>query len=206
MTLTGSASLSAYQAALQNVTFSNAASASTLARSLSVVVDDGSVASTPAPETIDVSPPAEVSALYVKGTSWTSTFDNYLASSGLGNSSTPSLGFALQTAANQSKTLPWVDANVIEAQFTQPVNVTQNSLILSGGTGGSTPSVTGFSQLSSTTYAWTLSSALTANRLEISFQATGANAVTDANRAGLSGNWTNGSSTFPLGQWPGRHQ
>ena len=137
----------------------------------------------------------------MKGTSWGSGFDNYLSSSGLGNTSTPSLGFALQTGSSQSKTLPWVNVNVIEATFNeQPGTINQNSLILSGGTGGSTPSVTGFSQLSSTTYAWTLlSTALTANRLEISFQASGANAVTDANQAGLSGNWTGGTSAFPSG-------
>ena len=37
------------------------------------------------------------------------------------------------------------------------------------------------------------------NRYEISFASTGTGAVTDANGAGISGNWTNGSSTFPSG-------
>ena len=200
LTLTGTATAAQYQAALQSITFSSA-STSLTNRQVSVVTydDNNTQSSNTTWESVNVSAPAEVSALYVKGTSWSSGFDNYLADSGLGNSATPALGYALQTGASQSKTLPWVNVNVIEATFSQPVNVTQNSLILSGGSGGSTPSVTGFSQLSPTTYAWTLSSAVTANRLEISFRSTGTNAVTDTNGAGLSGNWTNGASAFPSG-------
>ena len=203
LTLTGTATPAQYQAALRSVTFDNPTSTSTQTRSISVVVSDSSAnpsSSTPASETIDVFAPAAVTALYVNNSSWNGGFDNYLSSSGLGNTNTPSLGFALQTGANQSLTLPWVNVNVIEATFNeQPGTINQNSLILSGGTGGSTPSVTGFSQLSPTTYAWTLSTSLTANRYEISFLASGAGAVTDTRGAGLSGNWTNGSSSFPSG-------
>ena len=166
------------------------------ASTLTATVNGVALAARP---TITVAAPAEVSALYVKGTGWTTTFDNELASTGLGSSGTPSLGYALQTGANQSKILPWVNVNVIEATFTTAVNVSQNSLVLTGGTGGSTPSLTGFSSLGGNTYAWTLSSSLTANRLEISFLATGAHAVTDLRGAGLSGNWTSGTSSFPSG-------
>ena len=208
LTLSGTTTAANYQAALQTVTFSNTTNGNPSAavnRTISVVAadsdaNDPGTASSAASDTVDVSAPLTVTGLYVKGTSWGTSFDNYLSSSGLGNTSTPSLGFALQTGSSQSKTLPWVNVNVIEATFNeQPGTINQNSLILSGGTGGSTPSVTGFSQLSSTTYAWTLSTSLTANRLEISFQATGGNAVTDANQAGLSGNWTGGTSAFPSG-------
>ncbi len=168
LTLSGSASPGQYQTALRSVTFTNATNPSTQARSISVVVDDGAVTSTPVSETMNVSAPAEITALYVKGSTWTSGFTNYLASDNLGNAATPSLGYALQTGANQSLDLPWVNVNVIEATFSQQVNVSQSSLILTGGTqsGYSTPSVTGFSSLGGNTYAWTLSSSLTANRLE----------------------------------------
>ena len=108
-------------------------------------------------------------------------FDSYLGSHTLGNSATPTLGYALQTGANQSKDLPWININVIEATFSEAVNVSQSSLVLTGGSqsGYSTPSVTGFSSLGGNTYAWTLSTSLTKNRLEISFLSTGAHAVTD---------------------------
>ncbi len=89
--------------------------------------------------------PATVTALYVKGTTWASSFNNYLASNSLGNAATPSLGYALQTGANQSKDLPWINVNVIEATFSEAVNVSESSLVLTGASqsGYSTPSVTG---------------------------------------------------------------
>ena len=161
--------------------------------------------SSTATDTIDVYAPATVTALYVKGSAWTSSFVSYLGSHNLGNAATPTLGYALQTGTNQSKDLPWLNINVIEATFSEAVNVSQSSLLLTGGTqsGYSTPSVTGFSSLGANTYAWTLSTALTRNRLEISFLSTGANAVTDTRGAGLSGNWTNGTSTFSPGSGDG---
>ncbi len=207
LTLSGTATTAQYQTALQSVTF-NSSSTSITTRSISVQVDDSNSSpstSSTAADTVDVFSPATVTALYVKGTAWTSSFNNYLASSSLGSAATPSLGYALssaaQTGANQSKDIPWLNVNVIEATFSEQVNVTEISLVLTGGTqsGYSTPSVTGFSSLGGNTYAWTLSSSLTANRLEISFLSTGANAVTDTRGAGISGNWTNGTSSFPSG-------
>ena len=117
------------------------------------------------------------------------------------------MGYALQTGANQSKDLPWVNVNVIEATFSEAVNVSESSLVLTGGSqsGYSTPSVTGFSSLGGNTYAWTLSSSLTANRLEISFLSTGANAVTDIEWRRPVGQLDQWQQQLPLGQWPGRH-
>ncbi len=198
LTLSGTATPAQYQAALQSVTFSST-STSTTARSISFVAIDNNLDSSPASQQVNVDAPATVTGLWVKGSSWNSGFDSYLAKHGMGNSATASLGYALQTGSSQSKVLPWVNLNVIEAQFSEAVNVTQNSLILSGGTGGSTPSITGFSSLGNNTYAWTLSSSLANNRYEISFMSSGAGAVTDANGAGISGAWTNGTSAFPSG-------
>ena len=198
LTLSGTATPAQYQAALQSVTFSST-STSTTARSISIVAIDNNLDSGPVSEQVNVDAPATITGLWVKGSSWNSGFDNYLAKHSMGSSTTPSLGYALQTGSGQSQVLPWVNLNVIEAQFSVAVNVTQSSLMLSGGTGGSTPSVTGFSSLGNNTYAWTLSSSLTNNRYEISFMSSGSRVVTDANGAGISGNWTNGSSTFPSG-------
>ena len=174
LTGTGSTTAAQFQTALRSVTFSSG-STSTVTRSISVVAADSNAntpgtASNTASDTVDVFAPLEVTALYAKGTSWGTNFYTYLSSNGLGSTSTPTLGFALQTGSLQSKTLPWVNVNVIEATFNEaPTGISISSLVLSGGTGGSTPTVTGFSQLSSTTYAWTLSTSLTKNRLEISF-------------------------------------
>ena len=209
LTLSGTASSANYQTALQSVTF-NSSSTVTAARSITVQVDDTNASPTSSStiaDTVDVYAPAKVTALYVKGTAWVAgTFESYLGSHTLGNSATPTLGYALQTGANQSKDLPWLNINVIEATFSEQVNVSQSSLVLSGfsSTAYTYPSVTGFSSLGGNTYAWTLSTSLTKNRLEISFLSTGAHAVTDVNGvdgsgAGLSGNWSNGTSSFPSG-------
>jgi hypothetical protein len=201
LTLTGSSSVANYQAALQSITFANSTSPSLAARSLSIVVQDGSLFSSPASESINVVAPAEVSGLYVKGSTWSSAFDSYLASNTLGNTATPSLGYALQTGTAQSATLPWTNVDTIEARFNQPVlGVGQNSLVLSGGTAGSTPLVTGFSSLGNNTYAWTLSGPLTNNRYEISFLSSG---ITDARGAALDGEWSSGTSTFSAGDGNG---
>ena len=133
LTLSGTATSANYQTALQSVTF-NSSSTVTAARSITVQVDDTNASpttSSTAADTVDVYAPATVTALYVKGTAWMSgTFDNYLGSHSLGNSATPTLGYALQTGANQSKDLPWLNVNVIEATFSEAVNVSQSSLVL----------------------------------------------------------------------------
>jgi hypothetical protein len=208
LTLSGTSSSANYQTALRSVTF-NSSSTSTATRSITVQVDDTSASPTTSgtvADTVDVYAPATVTALYVKGAAWGTAFNTYLGSHTLGNSATPSLGYALQTGANQSKDLPWLNVTVIEATFSEQVNVSESSLLLNGYTlsGYSVPSVTGFSSLGGNTYAWTLSTSLSKNRLEISFLSTGGNAVTDVNGvdgsgAGLSGNWTNGTSSFPSG-------
>ena len=202
LTLSGTATPAQYQAALQSVTFSST-STSTVTRSISVAANDGNISSSQAAETVNVAAPLTVTGLYVRGTgtgvsNWGTTFTNDLSSTGLGTP--PRRRWVLPCKpAPTRESPPWVNVNVIEATFNEAVNINQNSLILSGGTGGATPSVTGFSQFGTSTYAWTLSTALTANRSEISFRATGANAVTDASGAGLSGNWTSGTSNFPSG-------
>ena len=139
LTLSGVATPAQYQAALQSVMFANATNPSTTARSISIVATDNNVNSDPATEQVDVAAPATVTGLWVKGSSWSSSYDKFLANHGMGDSATPSLGYALQTGSSQSKVLPWVNVNVVEAQFSQAVNVTQNSLVLSGGTGGASP-------------------------------------------------------------------
>jgi MBG domain (YGX type)/Bacterial Ig-like domain (group 3)/Putative Ig domain/Dockerin type I domain len=137
--------------------------------------------------------PPEVTGLFVTGSSWNSAFKTSLVNNSLGNAT---YGYALQTGSSQLSTLPWTNINTIEVQFNEPVNVGQGSLELSGGTGGSTPSVTGFSSLGNNVYAWTLSGPLTDNRYLIALPAAG---VTDSEGDTLDGEWATSTSTLPSG-------
>jgi hypothetical protein len=202
LTLTGSGTTTATQftTALASVKFSNATSTSTATRTLTVTADDGSSVSNNASETINVFAPAEVTAAYIKGSAWTSTFTTYLGSHSLGNASTPTLGYALKTGSAQTTVLPWSNLNTIDLTFNEPLSsLSASSLILSGGTGSgiaAPPTVTGFSALGGNTYQWTLSGPLTNNKYEISLLS---NSVTDSRGAALDGKWVTGTSTFPSG-------
>src|SRR5271168_1405664 len=82
-----------------------------------------------------------------------------------------------------------------------------SSFAITGGTGGgghaaAAPSVTSVTSLGGNAYQLSLSASLGFNNYIISVASTGTafgSAVTDANGAGISGSWTNSSSTFPSG-------
>ena len=133
----------------------------------------------------------------MKSSTWDSAFLTNLATGGVGNAT---YGYALQTGSNQLATLPWTGINTIVVAFNEPIgSLNKSSLILSGGSGGSTPTVTGFSWLGGNTYQWTLSTSLTNNQYEISFVGSGGDAVTDRRGAAIDGEFTTGSSIFPSG-------
>ena len=72
LTLSGSASVANYQAALRSVTYNNtSASPSTLARTVSFVANNGTTSSTPAARTIDVAGESFVDLTGVFRTAWT---------------------------------------------------------------------------------------------------------------------------------------
>jgi hypothetical protein len=214
LTLSGSATPTQYQDALQSVTFSST-SASTATRSMAIVAIDGGVDSSAAAETVNVSAPVTITAAYIAGSAWSDTagtenFDGYLSTHGLGNATTPSLGYALQTGASQTVDIPWVNVNTISVSFSGAVsNIGLGSLRLVGGTGtGSVaaPSVTGFASDGNNTYSWTLSGSLGNNKYIFaiattgsSFGTPGSTQVTDSSGAGIGGTFTTGSSTFPSG-------
>ncbi|HTU25632.1 MAG TPA: choice-of-anchor tandem repeat GloVer-containing protein [Pirellulales bacterium] len=217
LTLSGTATVAQYQSALESIEFSNSTSTSTATRSISIVASDSSdsLTSNTAEETVDVEAPVTVTAAYVSGSSWsdsgaTTNFEGYLAANGLGNATTPSLGYALQTGSAQLTDLPFANINTITVSFSGPVsNIGQGSLELVGGTGGgavAAPSVTGFTTDGSNTYSWTLSGSLGNNKYVFaiattgsSFGTAGSTQVTDANGAGISGTFTTSSSSFPSG-------
>jgi hypothetical protein len=214
LTLTGSATPAQYQAALRSVTFSST-STSTTARAISIVALAGTSTSSAAQEQVNVVAPVTVTGAWVENPDWgssgTTNFFGYLASHSLGSAT---LGYALQTGANQLTTLPFNNINTISVQFSGAVsNIGLGSLELVGGTGGGStgaataaPSVTGFTSDGNNTYSWTLSGNLTNNKYVFaiattgsSFGTPGSTQVTDSNGAGISGTFTTSSSAFPSG-------
>ena len=220
LTLSGSATPAQYQTALASVTFSSTSN-STATRNISIVVNDsgdtGNVNSNTATTQIVVSAPITITAAYVSGSAWTTPtfsntterFDTYLVNNGLGDATIPTVGYALQTGANQLIPLPWANVNTISVTFSGAVSdIGLGSLKLVGGTGtGSVaaPAVTGFTSDGSNTYSWTLASSLGNNKYVFaiattgsSFGTPGSTQVTDANGAGISGTFTTGQA-FPSG-------
>jgi hypothetical protein len=215
LTLTGSATPANYQTALESVTFSNTVNSSLATRNISIVVSDS--AATPASSNtattqIAVAAPITVTGAWVENPGWgssgTTNFFGYLASNSLGSAT---LGYALQTGANQLTVLSFANINTISVQFSAPVsNIGLGSLTLVGGTGGGStgaataaPSVTGFTSDGNNIYSWTLSGNLTNNKYVFaiattgsSFGTPGSTQVTDSRGAGISGTFTTGTSTF----------
>jgi hypothetical protein len=218
LSLTGSATPAQYQAALRSVTFSNTVNGGTATRGISIIVSDSNASTTSsntATSSIAVVAPITIVGAYVSGSTWTDTagsedFDAYLSSHGLGNATTPSLGYALKTGSAQLTTLSWANINTISVQFSGAVsNVGLGSLKLVGGTGGgavAAPAVTGFSSDGNNTYSWTLGGSLGNNEYVFavattgsSFGTAGSTQVTDSRGSGISGTFTTGSSAFPSG-------
>ena len=97
-------------------------------------------ASTRPPTRVDVFAPLDVTGLYMKGTSWTTNFTITWAATAWATPARRPWATPCKPAA-QSKTLPWVNINVIEPTFNEPLRTASASasLILSGGTGGIDP-------------------------------------------------------------------
>ena len=189
--LTGNASVASYQSALQSITFASTNN-STATRTVSYVVNDGSLNSASATKLIDVFAPVDVTGVYVKCSTWNTTFLDDLATNGLGSST---LGFRMQTGANQLEPLPWNNLDTIEIVFSGAVNVSQNSLSLIGSPNQAhaPPSIAGFSYDATThTATWSLSGSLNDNRLLLDLPAAG---VTDSRGATLDGEFANTTTT-----------
>ena len=72
---------------------------------------------------------AKITAVYAKGTSWTSEFLNYLAIAGVGDAT---LGYKLSVGANQLKSIPWTNVDTISVVFDQGVTIAADDAILVG--------------------------------------------------------------------------
>jgi hypothetical protein len=160
--------------------------------------------------TVNASVPApRVTGVFVRGTgaaqaNWSSSFLNYLAVNNLGDSS---LGYRIQTGANQLRALPWVNVNTISVQFDQDVSITSplttTALAGSASAGVSVPSIAmaQFSYNSSLrTATWVFPTPLTRNKLVLGLASSG---VRSASGVSLDGEWTTSSSTISGNQVAG---
>ena len=154
-----------------------------------------------------------VTGVYINGSSWTSGFRNYLATSSQGSAT---LGYAIPSGAvaafnrntpNQLNTLPWTGMNEVSVSFSEDVNITQSDFALTGVNVASYLTV-GFAyrQVGGVwTASWAFASTIAADKLLVNIPAT----VTAAGGGlALAGGWTEptpttAGSAFPSGGSPG---
>jgi len=140
----------------------------------------------------------EVTKVLVGGTSWSSDVLQTLQSEGLGNGS----GYAIPVGdVAQLAPIPWFNLNQIQIVFSDNVNVQANSLTVTG-INVAQYAIQSFSYNSSThTATWTLAGAVGPDRLTLNLKSTGAGAVTDTSGRALDGEWVNGQSGYPSGNY-----
>jgi hypothetical protein len=137
-----------------------------------------------------------VAGVFLRSTSWNSTFLNNLQAQGLGNST---FGYSVASGAGQLLTVPWAGLDRISVRFSQNVNVTAGSLSVFGTFNPTyTLNAAGFSYDAATfTATWALTNALPADEFRIVLSATNLTAVTDGLR--LDGEWLDGAAVYPSG-------
>ncbi len=151
--------------------------------------------------TVNTTPP-EVAAVYVSGTSWSSSFLTYLAANGMGDAQ---LGYQLLGGANQLTPLPWTNITTISVVFTQDVtvNTAQAGLAIYGSPDLAAPaslSSAAFSYNSAThTAQWTFAAPLTDDKYLLAIPSA---AVANTLGTALDGEFTNATATSPGGNFP----
>ena len=147
-----------------------------------------------------------VTAVYVKGSTWTSTFLSFLAANLSGSTSTYGFAIPVGSGDTQLQTLPWRNLDRISVRFSEDVSVAQAQFAIVGSVGSY--SVSGFSYNSTDHVAtWSLSAVIGADKLYVALPGSGATPVTDVAGNLLDGEWTNptsfsdvsATSTFPSG-------
>ena len=147
-----------------------------------------------------------VTAVYVKGSAWSSGFLSFLAGNTSGSSSTYGFAIPVGSGAAQLQTLPWRNLDRISIAFSEDVSVAQAQFAIAGSVGSY--SVSGFAYNATDHVAtWSLSAAIGPDKLYIALPGTGTTPVTDTAGNALDGEWTNPTSysqvgatdTFPSG-------
>ena len=147
-----------------------------------------------------------VTAVYVKGSAWNTSFLSFLAGNLSGSSSTYGFAIPVGTGDTQLQTLPWRNLNQISIAFSENVSISQAQFAIVGSVGSY--SVSGFSYNATDHVAtWSLSAVIGADKLYVALPGSGATPVTDVAGNALDGEWTNptsysqvgATSTFPSG-------
>ena len=147
-----------------------------------------------------------VTAVYVKGSTWTSGFLSFLAGNVANCSSTYGFAIPVGSGSAQLQTLPWRNINRISVAFSEDVSVSQAQFAIAGSVGSY--SVSGFAyNVTDHVATWSLSAVIGPDKLYIALPGSGATPVTDTAGNALDGEWTNPSSftdvsatsTFPSG-------
>ena len=139
-----------------------------------------------------------VTAVYVKGSTWTSGFLSFLAANIGSSSSTYGFTIPVGSGGAQLQTLPWRNINRISVAFSEDVSVAQAQFAIAGSVGSY--SVSGFAYSSTDHVAtWSLSAVIGPDKLYIALPGGGATPVTDTAGNALDGEWTNPSSFTDVG-------
>ena len=139
-----------------------------------------------------------VTAVYVKGSTWTSGFLSFLAANIGSSSSTYGFAIPVGSGAAQLQTLPWRNINRISVAFSEDVSVAQAQFAIAGSVGSY--SVSGFAYNATDHVAtWSLSAVIGPDKLYIALPGGGATPVTDTAGNALDGEWTNPSSFTDVG-------
>ncbi len=151
----------------------------------------GAMAGQSVVESFAVDSAPQVLGIYVAGSTWDSSYFDYLDSTGHGNATVAGLGYAIPTDSHQLDTLPWLGLNTLNIQFSENVNVSQSSLSLIGSSDAGVPALPAVSNFAydsaSHVATWTFATPLKFNRdLVILDSAT----ITDAGGAQLDGDGT----------------
>ena len=147
-----------------------------------------------------------VTAVYVRGSSWSTDFLSFLQANVSGSSSTYGFAIPVGSGDTQLQTLPWRNLDQISIAFSEDVSVAQAQFAIVGSVGSY--SVSGFSYSASDHVAtWSLSAMIGADKLYVALPGSGATPVTDTAGNALDGEWSNptsfgqvgATSTFPSG-------
>src|SRR5262245_29933502 len=144
-----------------------------------VRTDDPAVAGQADPTATLVDRAPMVTGLFVRSTTWTLSFLTALQGQGVGSSV---YGYALATGANQTKSLPWFNLNLISVRFSENVSVAVDDLSLYYLGSDVPPSVVAFNYNPNTlTAIWALAAPMPVGKIRIALDASasGVKSVSD---------------------------
>lgn len=138
-----------------------------------------------------------VTRVFVKGSTWTQPFLDYLAANSANSSA--KYGYAVPTGANQLKTLPWSNLNTISIQFDEPMGIQEEELLMVGSSIYNVAASTFAYNEVDRVCTWQLKTTFVADKLYVKLAGSGAAAAQDETGIALDGEFTTGTSTFPSG-------